>query len=104
MSYLPVALGTTLAHEEDWGAESANGPAAPVGASISSSSWVVYPSGKGVTAETPSTDGLTTQTNVVTAADAQVGAYMITNVVAFSDGTTDRRSFAIRVANFAEAL
>lgn len=98
MSYLPVALGTTLAHEQDWE------DAAPAAATISNSSWVVSPSGKGVTAETPTTDGLTTQVNVVTASDAQIGAYIITNVVAWSDGTTDKRAFAIRVANFTEAL
>lgn len=98
MSYLPVALGTTLAHEQDWE------DSAPAAATISSSTWVVSPSGKGVTAETPTTDALTTQVNVVTAADAQIGAYMITNVVAWSDGTTDKRAFAIRVANFTEAL
>lgn len=97
MSYLPVALGTSLVHEIDWA------DAVPEGASISSSSWVLRPTGKGVTLETPSRDGKLTQVNIEVDDEASIGPYVITNLAVFSDGSTDARSFSIRVCHETEA-
>jgi len=98
MSYRTAALGTSLAWEFDWTAET------PEATGIASSTWIVGPAGQGVSVKTPSRDGLLTQVTVEVAEDATVGVFLITNVVVFDDGSFDRKSFSLRTAHVAEVV